>query len=551
MDERVGATDTDVENVRSEVSAILLSASLANSAALAEVLIYLRDRYPDRGTDPTTEYSIAQDVLNRDGTFDPKEDPVVRVRIARLRKAIADYYRTNPREIEVHIPARSYDLALRTAPHRALAKPRWRWPNATAAGLAAVAFLVVGLLSIQNLPADDHYPLIKILPMQNLSQAQVDGVFDRGLQRQIATDLQKFGRFRIFLADPPDRDLNDADFTLRGTILSLDDEVDIVFRLERGADESLIYGNRLTGFLLGDDYYTVIADISREISGQIAGQGGPLMRNITALPAPQLAGAIGRRGSGTNVFQCIALEDRFFDNYDPHIFMEASRCFESVEWSIVDDPVALTSWTTLQYHAVPEFDMMDTTQLPDAILNRGEDILVRAEEIAKRFPQSPEALLLLGAIESSIGFPTRAEVTLRQSIDLNPGNPIAHSVLAYLSLTEERFETAINLSNEAIRLSAEPQSFMYLPLFLSHLVMGNESAALAAGRNYVDGRTGDGVAAVRLIVSRLSGDSATEADLSVLVEDMENPLRGFSQFANGRTREVLAEFLPETNLSDN
>lgn len=543
-----GTVASDVDALSAEIDAILSSKQLAKSPALVALLEYLRDRYPDKSSDPTTEYAIAQDLMGHGASFDPKTDPNVRVRVRRLRDALAEYYKGRSGGVMISIPSRSYDLELGELRSKPFYAQHIRIALGAVAAVSAT-FLLISF-AVWKFSADPPaiYPLIKILPIQNLTGDADNDIFEDGLQRQLGSDIQRFGRVRVFIASPPERDISGADFTLRASILQLDDEIDLAFRLERGNDYGLIYGNRIKGSILGENYYDGIANISEEISGQIAGQGGPVSERHQP-PAIMKAGLLEFGGVGTDVFQCIILGDRFFDNYEVKRFLEAYRCFESVLPKIGDDPVSLASWGTLLYHTVPEFNLMQTDQLPPAIRNEAQDILAMATTNAKRFPQSAEAFLLLGAVQNSLGMLRQAEVTLRQSIGLNPARATTHAALAYVSLSGERFEEATEMAEEAIRLSAEPQGYIYLPIFLSALVLDQELQAIEAGTAYAYRRKGNGAIAVNLIIARLTNDESVIEHLSPVVAAMPDPLSGFGGIVRGqRTREALQEVLPEVDF---
>src|SRR3954465_14796767 len=55
------------------------------------------------GTNPVNEYSIGVDVFERDNSFDPRVDPIVRVHARRLRSKLAQYYETVGLEDRIEI----------------------------------------------------------------------------------------------------------------------------------------------------------------------------------------------------------------------------------------------------------------------------------------------------------------------------------------------------------------------------------------------------------------------------------------------------------------
>lgn len=538
---------TDGAAVRDAVATLLASGHLSRSPALSELLEFLGKRWEAAQTDPTTEYVIAQDLLGRDGSFDPKNDTAVRVRMKRLRDALESFYQDNPQPARLAIPGRSYDLVL----HRTRKRTGFRHVRElTFVGVPVV--MAVALLSAWLLyPAkQESYPLIRIFPIQNLTNDATAAIFEEGLQRQIATDLQRFGRVRVFVASPPERDIEGAAFTLRGSILSVEDGMDIAIRLERESDNKLIFGNRISGQILDANYFQSLSAISAQISGQIAGQGGPMTQLGEDALEVSVAGLFGRSGVKQDVFQCLIHTDRFFDDYNTDTFIDAYRCFDAAASAVEEDPLAYSRLGTLVMHAVPDFDLMDTAALPEGMIATPDEALEIANDAVRRFPSSSDAYLLLGAVQNVMGDRTKARISLLQSISLNPGDPVARAVLAYLLMAEEEFDAAIRTAEEAIRLSASPQGYIYLPMVLSALALGDENTAIEAGTTYAAKRSGDGALVIRLMVARLQGDTDIAAHLSRVVAEMTNPLAGFSGFVQGETlRAAMQEHLPEIDFS--
>lgn len=541
------------DELSDEVARLLASDRFAKSSVLSTLLRFLHDRQKHNPGEATTEYLIAQDLLGRGADFDPKIDPIVRVRIRRLREALDAYYTEHPGPVRITIPARSYDLRLEVAEKRS-SDPNLLFKVAGSV-IAAVATIGIGIAAYSYFlrPIKDDYPIIKIFAVQNLTGDDSLDIFQFGLQRQLGSDLKKFGKFRVLIVSDSNMEL-DAEYTLRSDLLALGDELDLSIRLETAANEQLVYGDRFRGPVFGKDYYETIREISRTITGQIAGQGGPMMRQEDAEDTQgevTQASLLPRIGVGRDVFRCIVLKDRFFDDYDPEAFRRAYRCFEQVLPDIGDDPIALTSWGTLIFHAVPEFNLMQTEALSPDMLWREDTVAEAARTIAERFPHSADAFLLLGSVQNAQGLLQEAEISLRQAVELNPGNSTGHAVLSYLYLSQEEFASSIASAEEAIRLSVAPQSFIQLPIVISALVLGDDDRAIEAGKAYVAKRTGNGATAIRLIVARLENDRAEIARLTPIVQEMDAPMELYALFLRGdQTREAIREALPEADLGE-
>jgi hypothetical protein len=94
------------------------------------------------------ERVIGTEVLRRQPDYDPGEDPIVRVRVAEVRKRLAQYYQSaadNP--VRIDIPSGSYKAvfqckACETAPNPVEKRrviPRWRWVCLAVLAAAGIA----------------------------------------------------------------------------------------------------------------------------------------------------------------------------------------------------------------------------------------------------------------------------------------------------------------------------------------------------------------------------------------------------------------------------
>ncbi|MFD0860148.1 hypothetical protein [Roseovarius aquimarinus] len=535
-----------------EVAAAIAAEPLVRSPALRQLLVYLAKRYPERESAPTTEYAIAQDVLQKGAGFDPSSDPVVRMRVRRLRAALDQIYADRGTAQRLVIPPRSYDLELapgnETGEKTGARRPPARRGLAALAAVFAVALVALGFgWGWLEKPQPAGYPLVRVLPIENLTGDPAKDIFQRGLQRQLASDLQRFSILRAYASG--DEDESDADFTLKGQILAFDEDIDLTFSVEAGMGGTVIYSGRVQDKVMGGDYFAAISEITAQISGRIASRGGGLREDADAVAEIREA-LLAQDGITPDVFRCVVLEDRFFADYQPARFTEAFECFEPLLPRMQDYAFAMSSWGTLIQHSVPEFDMMRTEGLPERMRHTAPEALALAQSIADRFPYSSEAFLLLGSVESAMGRFEQADVTLRQAARLNPGDATTRAVLSYLVLAQDDFDPAIAQAEEAIALSANPPGYIFLPIVIAALAEEDAPRAMEAARDYLARRGGPETAPMRLILARLEGDDEAVRRLSPQVAAMERPLAGFSRYVQGPSAcSALDRVLPEAQLA--
>jgi len=102
----------DNEQYKRLLNKILESAEFRNSSTYKKLLLYLMECH-DKGEVPH-ETSIAMDLFDRDSSFNPAEETIVRVYIHELRKKLKIYYQTEGKKekTQITIPKGGYELKL-------------------------------------------------------------------------------------------------------------------------------------------------------------------------------------------------------------------------------------------------------------------------------------------------------------------------------------------------------------------------------------------------------------------------------------------------------
>lgn len=99
----MSAIATQGQAERAELEAVLNSGIFSRAPSLANFLKYVCERYFDGESEGVKEYCIAVEALRRPIDFDQKKDAIVRVEAHRLRKRLADYYKTAGASHAIHI----------------------------------------------------------------------------------------------------------------------------------------------------------------------------------------------------------------------------------------------------------------------------------------------------------------------------------------------------------------------------------------------------------------------------------------------------------------
>jgi len=95
---------------RTQVGRILQSKSFRTSEVHRNLLQYLAGKSLAGDADALKEYTIGLDVFAKPESYDPRQESVVRMHVARLRQKLAEYYRLEGKEdpISVDVPKGSF-----------------------------------------------------------------------------------------------------------------------------------------------------------------------------------------------------------------------------------------------------------------------------------------------------------------------------------------------------------------------------------------------------------------------------------------------------------
>ena len=113
-DADVGATPPWTA-IHASLDRVIASEAFKNSNQLANFLRFVVEETLAGRSEHLKAYSIALDALGRDASFDPQNDPIVRVEAGRLRRALKSYYAGEGRDDPVvfELPRGTYVPVIR------------------------------------------------------------------------------------------------------------------------------------------------------------------------------------------------------------------------------------------------------------------------------------------------------------------------------------------------------------------------------------------------------------------------------------------------------
>ncbi len=96
--------------IHEQVDKILNSPGFAQSQRLIRFLRFIVEQYLKNEADQLKEYRLGVSVFDRDSSYDPRTDPIVRVEASRLRAKLREYYDSEGRDdpVVIEMPKGSY-----------------------------------------------------------------------------------------------------------------------------------------------------------------------------------------------------------------------------------------------------------------------------------------------------------------------------------------------------------------------------------------------------------------------------------------------------------
>src|SRR5215510_4991580 len=107
------------DNIQSALHKILASRPFQGSERMSRFLRFVVEHALDEQRTPLKEHLLAEHVFDRDDSFDPRTDTIVRVEARRLRAKLKEYYGDEGKDdpVIIELPERGYRPAFRSQPH--------------------------------------------------------------------------------------------------------------------------------------------------------------------------------------------------------------------------------------------------------------------------------------------------------------------------------------------------------------------------------------------------------------------------------------------------
>jgi hypothetical protein len=172
--EHVPTQELDREAVRTHLAKILESGGFVKADRLCRFLRFTVEAKLNGEENQIKEYVLGREVFDRNGAYDPRLDPIVRVEARRLRTRLEEYYSAAGQAdtVRIEFPRGSYVPLIRPAPAaagEAVLPQAFPWPRASqwarvALWVSALVLLVAAALTGYRLLRPSTAEMVAVTP---------------------------------------------------------------------------------------------------------------------------------------------------------------------------------------------------------------------------------------------------------------------------------------------------------------------------------------------------------------------------------------------------
>jgi TolB-like protein/Tfp pilus assembly protein PilF len=444
-------------------------------------------------------YAIGTSVLQRDESFNPQADPIVRIEAARLRRSLERYYliagQNDP--IRIDIPKGSYVPSFRRlrsvrderAPSQPAPAPQepekepatlaaHREPPARRAGTlsflrsgrslawGAWATVALGTVAIglaigvwgwdggadpKAVVADaaSGGPSIIVLPFDNLSDEPTKAYLAGGITDEILTVLAQFKELFVYGRETGTRygaagasyhelhhDLG-VRYILEGSVREAAGRIRVTARLVDATTEAQLWAAAYEEAGSGADLFRVQSDIARRVVTEVAQPYG-------VIAAADTRRMRGKAPASLSAYECVLQVLDFYRHMSASRVEEARGCLERATET---DPEYADPWALLG------MSYLDQVRLRMVPRSRDQDLLDRALEAARKAadiaPDGALAQRSLLLVQSFRGEVEEAVAAGERAVALSPNNAELLAEFGMRLALMGRWERGIALIDQA------------------------------------------------------------------------------------------------------
>jgi TolB-like protein/Tfp pilus assembly protein PilF len=501
------------EIVRGAVERILNSSNFSASERNRRFLRYIVDETLDGRADRIKGYSVGVAVFNRDTSFDPQLDPIVRIEASRLRRSLDYYYVAGGKddEICITIPKGSYvpvfttrdatsppaddppisspglvlDAAVQIdAPAGSTPQVRypWRGPDGMRLWLGVLgtallaALLVPGLLwrmgALPGLTAETetarpHGPAVVVTLLQEGDAEAMRLHLGPGLTREIIAALTRYRELDVFGTDTSLTATGEnraealaqrlfADYVLSGTVSTTPDRIRLLVSLIDGRTGRHLWSHPYESPFIPARIVDTRVEIAQRVVDSLARPYGVIYDD-------KLAGLTAKSPERFSSYECLLLFYAYWRRTGSSAGPATRDCLERVT---IDDPNYADAWAALAlvYADIVRFNVQ-TDPLPFDPLDRALELAQRAVTLSPDAPLGYQALHLVFWLRQDV---EQSFAAARAGLARDPNNPELLADLGGRLCLRGEFAEGLPLLTEAFSRNPGQSTFYRLGFFVAN-----------------------------------------------------------------------------------
>jgi len=523
--------------IRDQLSTVLESVLFTHAERLGRFLRFVVDETLDGRADRLNQYAIAVDVFDRDETFDPSIDAIVRVEAGRLRSKLLEYYDDLGRDdpIRIELPKRSYAA---TFQHRS---------GSDDSRLDADAEFDRDVFSREDLTGTTKLtePTIAVLPFVNMSPDPEQEYFADGVTEDLITDLSKLAGIAVIsrhstftykgvavTVQQVCEELG-ANLVLEGSVRKVGNTVRITAQLIEGSTGQHLWAQRYDRDL--ENIFEIQDEVNQKIVGACAVQLSEGERQKLGRRDTEVVDAYDYVLRGMQETQANTMEGS----------ARARYCFES---ALELDPDYAAAYARLAINYIFRWIQGWSRSAKESI-DKGLELALKAVAVDDQLALAHAALCWAYLWQ---GEHDKAIAAGRLAIELDPDDVVALERLALCMIWAGHAETSLPLIDKATRLN--PNGTYDFSRGIAMFVMSNYDDAIkilqknfALNPNFVP--SGLYLAASHALAGNEREAAATVADIRRVSPDYRLAKDNRTQFKNPEDRQRFVDGLRQAGLS--
>nr|WP_274709305.1 hypothetical protein [Nitratireductor luteus] len=471
--------DFSVEDCQAQLTRILSSADFHATDRERRFLSYVVGETLAGRSNRIKAYSIAVEVFERDASFDPQADPIVRIAAGHLRRSLERYYLTAGQAdpILIDIPKGGYvaTFSPRNTPSpateeptsataskrlrpRPLSKPRL---IAAVAMLAAAAIvLVVWSYSSRPSLSRPEIPHLLVEWFDDMDGSEEAVALARGLTQEVISQLSKFRD--IVVVHPFGQMGPDVRYVVAGSVDMSADTFRFRVRMFNRADGSVLWAHSYDGRTTVSDLLKVQADIAANVATNLAQAYGAIFEADAKRVVPNAP-------EDRAAYFCTLSYYSYRAGFDPETRPSVRSCLEK---AVGRFPAYATAWGLLSLIYIDEvrfhfpFDTVNSEPLIDRALAAAR----RAAELEPTNVRALQAQMLALYFKGEIDAAMRVG---RRGMTINPNDTVFLGEYGYRLALSGNWMEGCPLVEEARRRNPGPFAYYEVGLAMCAYFSGD------------------------------------------------------------------------------